>query len=180
MSDAENRWRQRATRTVFESQWFRLQQDDLTLPAGEEITYTFVDHGGYVVVVPLQSDGRVVMERVYRHTLGRSLMECPSGGLDGEDPLLAGRRELEEETGYIGGCWTSLGSFAGSPGISNERFHVWLAEGVVCEGVVAREATEEMEVELLDFELLCERALRGEIEDAPSALALLLAHARRA
>jgi len=176
--DAKSRWIRRATRTVFESPWFRLQQDDLTLPAGE-ITYTFVDHGGYVVVVPLLADGRLVMEEVYRHTLGRSLIECPSGGLDGEDPLSAGRRELEEETGYVAGNWTALGTFAGSPGISNERFHVWLAEGVVSGGVVAREATEEIEVQLVDFETTCARALRGEIEDAPSALALLLAQARR-
>jgi ADP-ribose pyrophosphatase len=174
---SSSHWRQRATRTVFQSPWFRLQQDDLTLPGGRDITYTFVDHGGYVVVVPLLADGRLVMEQVYRHTLGRSLLECPSGGLDGEGALPAGRRELEEETGYVQGTWTQLGSFAGSPGISNERFHVCLAQGVVCEGVVAREDTEEIEVQLLEFAETCERARRGEIEDAPSALALLLAEA---
>jgi ADP-ribose pyrophosphatase len=172
---SSSHWRLRATRTVFQSPWFRLQQDDLTLPGGQDITYTFVDHGGYVVVVPLRKDGRLVMERVYRHTLGRSLLECPSGGLDGEEALEAGQRELEEETGYVQGLWTHLGTFAGSPGISNERVHVCLAQGVVRQGVVAREATEEIEVQLLDFAETCERARRGEVEDAPSALALLLA-----
>ena len=115
------------------------------------------------------------MEQVYRHTLGRSLLECPSGGLDGEAAPVAGPRELEEETGYAGGTWTLLGSFAGSPGISNERFHVCLAEGVALGGTLAREATEEIDVQLLDFADTCERARRGQIEDAPSALALLLA-----
>jgi ADP-ribose pyrophosphatase len=84
---------------LFESPWFRLRQDEVTLPGGEEITYTLVDHDGYVVVVPLRDDGRVVMERIYRYTVQRTLLECPSGGLDGEAVETAARRELEEETG---------------------------------------------------------------------------------
>ena len=80
-------WKRRATRTLYESRWYNLRQDDLTLPGGEEITYTWVDHPGYAMIVPLLGDGRVVMERVYRHAPGRTLLECPSGGLDGEQTI---------------------------------------------------------------------------------------------
>jgi hypothetical protein len=51
-------WRRRSSRYLFESPWFRLRQDEITLPNGDEITYTLVDHGGYVVVVPVLADGR--------------------------------------------------------------------------------------------------------------------------
>ena len=50
---ADRGWRRRSTRYLFESRWFRLRQDELTLPSGEDITYTQVEHDGYVVVVPL-------------------------------------------------------------------------------------------------------------------------------
>ena len=171
-------WRRRSSRYLFESPWFRLRQDEITLPNGDEITYTLVDHAGYVVVVPVLADGRVVMERVFRHTVAQTLLECPAGGLDGEDAATAARRELEEETGYLAAEITHLGRFVGSVGISNERFYVCLATGLRAGGVIRRENTEQMEVELLDLADLRGRALRGEIEDGPSALAILLAAAR--
>ena len=47
--------------------------------------------------------------------------------------------------------------------------------GLSADGTIQREATEQIEVELHPLAELKERALRGEIEDGPSALALLLA-----
>ena len=170
-------WITRASRTLFESRWLRLRQDDVRLPNGDDITYTWVDHGGYVVVVPILDDGRAVMERVYRHTVKRTLLECPSGGLDGEDAIAAGRRELEEETGYTAREWQHKGSFYGAVGTSNERFEVVIARDLRADGRVQREATEEIEVVLIPLDELRAAALRGELEDAPSALAILLATA---
>jgi ADP-ribose pyrophosphatase len=175
---ADRAWRRRSSRYLFESPWFRLRQDELTLPGGEEITYTVVEHGGYVVVVPLLEDGRVVMERVYRHTVERTLLECPSGGCDGDSPAVAARRELEEETGYRAGRIEHLGRFHGSPGISNEAFEVFLATALSADGRISREPTEEIEVVLEPLAELVRRAHAGEIEHAPSALAILLAAAR--
>ncbi len=171
-------WITRTSRTLFKSRWLHLRQDEVRLPGGEDITYTWVDHGGYVVVVPILGDGRVVMERVYRHTVKRTLLECPSGGLDGEDPIAAGRRELEEETGYTASAWQHLGAFYGAVGTSNERFEVVVARDLREDGRVRREPTEQIEVVRVRLAELRAAALRGEIEDAPSALAILLATAR--
>jgi ADP-ribose pyrophosphatase len=172
------KWDTRASRTLHETRWLRLRQDDVRLPSGEDITYTWVDHGGYVVVVPILDDGRVVMERVYRHTVKRTLLECPSGGLDGEEPIAAGRRELEEETGYTAREWEHLAAFYGSVGNSNERFDVVVARDLREDGQVRREATEQIEVVRVPLAELRAGALRGEIEDAPTALAILLVTAR--
>ncbi len=173
-------WRRRSTRHVFESHWFKLRQDELTLPDGSEATYTFIEHPGYAMVVPLLDDGRVVLEHVYRHTVQETVIECPSGGLDGDPPEVAARRELLEETGYRAGMLAPLGSFFGSNGISDERFHLFLATGLHDTGRVQREATEQMEVELMPFERAVELASSGGIADGPSVLALLLAERARA
>lgn len=147
----------------------------MTLPNSADITYTWVDHPGYVMVVPLLPDGQVVMERIYRHTLQRTLLECPSGGLDGEAPATAARRELEEETGYRAGKLEQLGTFAGSSGISNEEYHLFLATELRADGLVQREQTEDIEVELIPLRQLYEMVFEGEIQDGPTALAILLA-----
>ncbi len=178
MSDDGGGWTTRSSRTLFQSPWLRLQQDEVTLPNGDDITYSWLDHPGWVVVVPILDDGRVVMERIYRYTVDRTLLECPSGGLDGEDAETAARRELEEETGYRAGRIERLGRFFGSTGISNESYEVCLATALADDGEIRREATEQIEVVLLPLADLRARSLRGEMEDGPSAFAVLLAAER--
>jgi len=175
-------WRRCGTRHLFESRWFNLRQDDVLLPTGEAITYTFVEHPGYAMVVPLLDDGRVILERIYRYTVRETVLECPSGGLDGEAPELAARRELQEETGWSADRMDPLGSFFGSNGISDERFHLFLATGLRPAGRPAREPTEQIEIVEMPLAEATELALDGRLRDAPSALALILAlrHLRRA
>jgi ADP-ribose pyrophosphatase len=158
-----NRWEIRSSRTIFESRWIRLQQDDIRLPNGEDITYTWVDHGGYVVVLPILDDGRVVMERVYRHTVKRTLLECPSGGLDGEEPIAAGRRELEEETGYTASAMVELAEGPIAVGVSDENVRFFHARGLTRVGPGGGDDTEDITVH----------------EVAPRDLAEFLADGRR-
>jgi len=168
-------WMRTDSTYLFQSRWYAVRQDALTSPDGKAITYTVVEHPGYVVIVPLLSDGRVVMERIYRYPLQRIALECPSGSLDGEEPEIAARRELEEETGYRAGNLKWLGKFAGSSGISDEEYSIFLATDVSADGVLRREITEDIELELIPLADLRAMILRGEIDDGSSALAILLA-----
>ncbi len=176
---ADGGWRRNATRKLYESPWFDLRQDEVTLPNGDDITYTMVDHPGYAMIVPLLDDDRVILERVYRYTIDDTLIECPAGGIEAEAPERAAARELEEETGWRAGTLTPLGVFFGSSGISNERCHFYLATDLTDTGQTQREATEQITIEILPLERAVEMALRGEIRDAPSALALILAERHR-
>ena len=169
-------WKRRSSLYLFESPWFNLRQDEVALPSGERITYTLVEHPGYAMVVPLLSDGHVVMERLFRYTVQETVLECPSGGLGDDAPEAAARRELLEETGYAARRLRSLGSFYGSNGISDELFHLFLATELEDTGQTRRESTEQMEVVLLPLEDAFQLAASGGIKDGPSALALILGH----
>lgn len=171
-------WKRHGSKHLYKSQWFNLRQDNVTLPSGDEITYTLIEHPGYAMVVPILQDGRVILERIYRYTVQKTLLECPSGGLDGEPPEIAAQRELEEETGWVAGRLQSLGSYFGSTGISDERLHLFLATELVYTGRISREATEQMEIEIVPIEQAFAMVIAGEILDAPSALGLILAHQR--
>ena len=68
-------------------------RDTVRLPTGAEATREFVLHPGAVMVIGLLDDGRVVLERQYRHPMQAVMVEFPAGKLDpGEGSLACGRR----------------------------------------------------------------------------------------
>jgi ADP-ribose pyrophosphatase len=90
-------------------------------------------------------DGRVCLIRNYRVSVEQTLIELPAGTLEpNEDPAQTAERELIEETGYRAQTVTSLASFYLSPGILDERMHLFLASGLEWVGT-AREPGEEIE-----------------------------------
>jgi len=174
-------WRRLWARYLFESSWFRVRQDGVALPNGRQIVYTMIEHPGFVVVVPLFDDGTVLLENLYRYTLQANSLECPAGGLEGEPPDVAARRELREETGYVARTLTPLARFNASTGISDEVFHVFIATGLHLAGAPRREPTEQMDLVTMPLGDAVRLAESGEMRDSSSALAVLLAerHLRR-
>jgi ADP-ribose pyrophosphatase len=72
-----------------------------------------------------------VLERQYRYPVRRTFIEFPAGKIDpGEDPLVCGKRELFEETGYVATEWTRLGVIHNAIGYSDEHIELWLARGL--------------------------------------------------
>jgi 8-oxo-dGTP pyrophosphatase MutT (NUDIX family) len=93
-----------------------------------------VEHPGAVAIIAIDAEDRVLLVRQFRTAVGRTLLEIPAGTLDVdpttgaiEDPDLAARRELEEETGQRAGTWQKLGAFWTAPGFATELMHLYLA-----------------------------------------------------
>jgi ADP-ribose pyrophosphatase len=108
-----------------------VQRDTVALPDGQQATREFIRHPGAVMVVPLLDDGRLLMERQWRHPLQRVLLEFPAGKLDaGESPLACGQRELLEETGYRAREWAHAAWMHNAPAYSDEGIDVWFARGL--------------------------------------------------
>jgi 8-oxo-dGTP pyrophosphatase MutT (NUDIX family) len=167
-------WKTTLSKYLFESKWFNLRQDDVTLPSGEPIVYTYVEHPGYALVVPLLDSNELLLERVYRYTLRETVLECPAGGLDGDTPEHAANRELLEETGWSADSLAPLGRYYGSNGISNEEFHIFFATDLRHVGEPNREPTEQITLEKVAFDEAVNMVASGQIVDGPSALGILL------
>lgn len=133
-----------------------------------------VQHPGAVTILPVFADGSVCLIRNFRIAVGRTLLELPAGTLEpGEDPAVTALRELSEETGYRAGKITKLHEFFMSPGILNERMHLYLATDLQA-GQSALKAGEEIEPLIVPWPEAIRLAESGEIQDAKSLVALLL------
>jgi 8-oxo-dGTP pyrophosphatase MutT (NUDIX family) len=82
-----------------------------------------------VFVVALTDADEVVLVTVDRHTVGPSV-ELPAGGTDGEDPLVAARRELAEEAGLVAREWRRVGVMNALNGVCRAPEVVFLATGL--------------------------------------------------
>ncbi|MFB3738312.1 MAG: NUDIX hydrolase [Candidatus Velamenicoccus archaeovorus] len=134
---------------------------------------------GAVCVVAITPSGRVLLVRVRRPPVRTSLLEVPAGLLDreGEDAIACATRELLEETGYRAGAMGFLGGWYSSAGMTDEYVQAFLAE--VPEEPEGDHDEEVLEVVAMPFEQAVATARAGRIRDAKTALAILLAEARR-
>ena len=117
---------------LFEGKIINLRRDEVILPNGRTGMREVVEHPGAVAIVPLTTEGNVILVRQFRHPIGQVILEVPAGKLDsGEDPAACAVRELAEETGFTANTLRKLISMYTTPGFSNEIIHVYLAEDLI-------------------------------------------------
>jgi ADP-ribose pyrophosphatase len=166
-----------SSQKVFDGRVFNVTVD--TVREGER-TYQreVVHHHGSAVILPVFDDGTVALVRQYRHPAVRYLLEAPAGTLDDrERPDDGAARELQEELGLVAGRMEKLSEFFVSPGFCEEKMWVFLATDLT-EGEQQLEDDEILEVVRLPIADALEMITSGEIQDAKTIIALILAAPR--
>ena len=115
--------------TLLKGRAFAIRRDTLKAPDGRETKFDIIEHGGSVIIVPIDKDDNLLFVRQYRHAAGMDLLELPAGTLEeGEDPAVCAAREIREETGFAADKIEKIGDFYLAPGYSTEFMHVYLAQ----------------------------------------------------
>ncbi|MDL1912529.1 NUDIX hydrolase [Chloroflexi bacterium CFX6] len=154
---------------------FKIRRDHLKTPDGRETKFEIIEHGGSVILVPVDADGNLLFVRQYRHAAGVDLLELPAGTRDGDEPFEeCAAREIREETGMEAGRLQKVGEFYLAPGYSTEFMVVYVATDLKYNPLEADD-DEFLSVEKIPVGEAIQRAERGEIPDAKSLAALLLA-----
>jgi ADP-ribose pyrophosphatase len=162
-----------SSRLLHEGRPFSFYADEVELPGGRRTQRDIVKHPGAVAIVPMLSDGRVVLVRQYRYAAGKNLLEIPAGTLEhGETVEECVKRELREETGYEVGEIRRLLSCFMAPGYSSDVIHFYIARDLVEVGGVP-EPDEEIGVEVLDLKKVRELIAGNVIEDAKTIIWIL-------
>ena len=110
---------------------FRVTEDVVIDPEGQEWKRAIVRHNGSAVVMPVDEGRRILLVRQYRVPAKAKVWELPAGKIDeGESALQAAKRELKEETGLRAKQWKRIAQYWASPGFLEERMNLYLATGL--------------------------------------------------
>ena len=121
-----------SSKLLHQGKSFAFYSDQVELPDGRQAQRDYVHYPEAVAILPLLDDGRVLLIRQFRYSIGKVLLEVPAGKID--DPTeareKAALRELEEETGYRATKIQYLFSHYPAVGYSSETIHSFIATGL--------------------------------------------------
>jgi 8-oxo-dGTP pyrophosphatase MutT (NUDIX family) len=169
-----SKWQTISSKYVLENPWYKVRQDNVIRPDGKEGTYNVVECGESVFVVPVTSEGKILLEKLFRYTTQHEAWEIPAGGVEqGEKPLEAAKRELQEETGLVSEAWQEIGAFDSMNGMTDAVAHVFEAKGLAQTSHHEQEEEGITDVRAFSLEEIIAMILDGSIVDALSIAALM-------
>ena len=167
----------RETTTASEQIWkgrlLDVRRDEVRLPDGHLAHREYIVHPGAVMVVAMLDAERLIVERQWRHPIGRALLEFPAGKLEAGEPVLScAVRELFEETGYRAAEWARAGITHNAIAYATEAIEIWFARGLTA-GERRLDHGEFLDVLDATADELEAAACRGELTDAKTLVGLL-------
>ena len=160
---------------LLEGRAFKIRRDYLRTPDGRDTSFDIVEHGGSVVMLPIDDMGNLLFVRQYRHAAGTDLLELPAGTRDGSESYEScAAREMREETGMAAGRLEKVGEFHLAPGYSTELMAAYVARELKPDPLPS-DPDEFLKIERIPVQEAMRMAERGLVPDAKSLAALFLA-----
>lgn len=174
MTEKIGGWKTKSTCCVYENPWIKVSHEEVIAPTGNPGIYGVVHFKNKAIgVVPIDAEGNTWLVRQSRYTLNQFTWEIPEGGCpQGEEPLAAAQRELEEEVGLRAHHWQPLMTMHLSNSVTDEVSEVYIARDLYF-GEQRLDETEAIEIKKLPLREAIAMVQCGEITDAISVAALL-------
>ncbi len=170
-----NKWQVLDKKALVSSPMFRFME--YKLKHGDKHTehkFYILDTGDWVNIIPLTTDNQIVLVRQYRAGIDNITVEIPGGimDLDENDPLVTARRELEEETAYIGNDFSLLGHVHPNPSFMTNTCYFVLAQNVEKKGKLHFDPSEYIETFTVPLKDIPQMIANGTITHSLSVAAL--------
>lgn len=160
---------------IYEGKIVNLRIDTIEIPEKRYSKREIVEHPGSVGIIAITEDDCLILVRQYRKAVEDFLLEIPAGKLEvNEEPRETGIRELQEETGYVAAKIKYLMDFYSSPGFTDEKISIFLAEDLEKVGENPDEG-EFIQIEKVHIDDLESMIKKGEVLDSKTIIASYIA-----
>ncbi|HEV2412778.1 MAG TPA: NUDIX hydrolase [Candidatus Saccharimonadales bacterium] len=128
-SDNKNPWQTLTSRIAYQGPYLTVREDSVITPGGTKGVYSVVESKPGVLVIAQNDSDEVYVIEAFKYPLQTWRWEIPGGGIDqGDTPLRAAQKELEEELGLHADRWDQLGDmYPSNNGPMNDHNLVFLA-----------------------------------------------------
>lgn len=166
------------SRVIYNKHGRRIVEDVLQFADGSTHEWVYFAGagaiGGAVAIAAFTEDNRMILTKQYRHPFRKIIYDVPAGGAqDDETPEQAALRELEEETGCTAEKLEWIGRFTWAPSnMGPGTVEIFFTKSLKPKGDFDR--NEIADIELMDFNDVLEKVLRGEFIDSALVISTLL------
>lgn len=157
-----------SSETVFSTPYFHVTKEEFVRHDGKESNYWVLVKHPSVFIIAISDDNKIYLVKQFRCPTKRWSFELPAGGTDGEDPLVAAKRELWEETGLTAKKWIPFGDYQVAPGLSTNIGHIWAAKDLTMTDGHRQEEEGIVECIKLSIPEIKEKIRNGELSDGPT------------
>lgn len=164
-------------KTIFRGRVVKLELLGVRTPNGRRLERSVIRSRGVAVIIPRISEKRFILVRQLRVAVGQRIWEFPAGTLEkGESLWRCADRELQEETGWRASRIKKLFEYYPTPGISDEKMHVFLADGLRKGTPHKPDDDEDLEVREFSSAQIQRMIRRGEIIDGKTLMGFFFLH----
>jgi len=137
-----------SSKTVFQSKYFHVDRVKIERD-GKSFEKDIIEATSAVWIIPYTENGEIYLASEYRDTFGKTILDCFGGKLEpGDDPLIAAKRELEEEAGLKGETWHHAATWEAAA-IMKKKMYVFFVTGLEKTG--RQHLDEDEEIETVKF-----------------------------
>ena len=176
MAKMNGKWAVLDTEKKFENDFFRVQEDKVIKPNGENSTYATINYKPGVSVLPIDEEENIYLTLQFRYALGEKDLEVAAGAIDdGEKPLEAARREVKEELGITRRHVTEMGWIQGDTSLTNSKAYLFAARHLRFDEP-ERESSEDIETVKMPLAEAYQKVMDGEITHDQTVVLILKAY----
>jgi ADP-ribose pyrophosphatase len=168
-------WPLISSRPVGDFRIYTIRSDVKRSPrTGREHDFFIIDSVNWVNVIAVTPERRLVMIEQYRHGSNTVELEVPGGMMDRTErsPVIAGERELREETGYAGENARVIGRVFSNPAIMSNTCYTVLVENCRSDHAVEFDHGEDIVTRLVPVEEIPNLITSGRIGHSLVVVAL--------